>query len=63
MMQQIIAYAKERQLRSIELEVVADNKAALALYKKMGFEAIGTYKDFWCVNGVLKDGIMMQKLL
>lgn len=63
MMQRIVEYAKEVRLRSIELEVVADNEVALALYKKMGFVAIGTYKDFWCVNGLFKDGIMMQKLL
>lgn len=34
-MTEIIACAKKMNLRDIELEVVADNTAAIALYHKM----------------------------
>lgn len=42
MMNTIWKSAKIMQLKSIELEVLADNFAGIALYKKMGFETIGT---------------------
>ena len=59
----IIERAKQMNLRNIELEVVADNKAAIALYHKMGFSDIGIYKDYWFANDVYSDAIVMQKCL
>ena len=50
-------------LHNIDLEVVADNKAAIALYHKMGFTDIGVYKNYWFANNVYKDAILMQKCL
>ena len=50
-------------LHNIELEVVAGNTAAIALYHKMGFSDIGTYKDFWFTNNAYSDAIIMQKCL
>ncbi len=63
MMNTILESAKTMQLKIIELEVVADNFAGIALYKKMGFETIGTYKNYWCVDGTYKDALIMQKCL
>ena len=51
------------RLHNIELEVISDNMPAIALYRKMGFTDIGIYRDFWFVNGVYKDAIIMQKSL
>ena len=51
MMETAIRLAKEMGYEQLELEVVADNERAIALYKKMGFEICGTtpramkYKD------------------
>lgn len=51
MIEKLVAVAREKGLEQIELEVVADNERAIALYKKMGFEIYGTmpnnmkYKD------------------
>lgn len=51
MMETLIRLAKEMGYEQLELEVVADNERAIALYKKMGFEICGTtpnamkYKD------------------
>ena len=63
MMNTILKSAKTMQLKIIELEVLADNFAGIALYKKMGFETIGTYKNFWYANGTYKDALIMQKCL
>ena len=63
LMTEIIACAKKMNLHNIELEVIADNAAAIALYHKMGFSDIGTYKDYGFVNNAYKDAIIMQKRL
>lgn len=64
MIEKLVAVAKEKGLEQIELEVVADNERAIALYKKMGFEIYGTmpnnmkYKD-----GTYADVYWMMKRL
>lgn len=63
LMTEIIDRARTMKLRNIELEVIADNTAAIALYHKMGFVDIGTYRDFWFVNDSYKDAVIMQKSL
>ena len=63
LMIKIIERAKKMNLHNIELEVVADNKAAIALYRKMGFSDVGVYKNYWFENNVYKDAIAMQKCL
>ena len=59
----IIERTKDMNIKSIELEVINDNFSGIALYHKMGFADIGIYKDFWYVNGIYKDAIIMQKIL
>ena len=60
----VINLAKEMGYEQVELEVVADNERAIALYKKMGFEICGTtpkamkYKD-----GSYADEHKMVKIL
>ena len=63
MMTRIIEHARKMNLRNIELEVVAENKAAIALYHKMGFSDVGIYKNYWFANNVYSDAILMQKCL
>ena len=63
LMTKIIECAKKMNLHNIELEVVADNKAAIALYHKMGFSDVGVYKNYWFANNVYCDAIIMQKCL
>jgi RimJ/RimL family protein N-acetyltransferase len=62
-MTEIIECAKQMNLHNIDLEVVADNKAAIALYHKMGFTDIGVYKNYWFANNAYSDAIIMQKCL
>ena len=63
LMTEIIESAKKMNLRNIDLEVVVDNKAAIALYHKMGFTDIGVYKNYWFTNNTYSDAIVMQKCL
>ncbi|MDY5348540.1 MAG: GNAT family N-acetyltransferase [Candidatus Ventricola sp.] len=42
MMEALLAIAREHGIEQVELEVVADNARAIALYKKLGFEVYGT---------------------
>ena len=60
---EILERAKNMNLRNIALEVVVDNKAAVALYHKMGFSDVGIYKKYWFANNVYHDAILMQKCL
>ena len=63
LMTEIIGCARKMNLLNIELEVVADNKAAIALYHKMGFSDVGVYKKYWFANNAYHDAIVMQKCL
>ncbi|MCR5067297.1 MAG: GNAT family N-acetyltransferase [Erysipelotrichaceae bacterium] len=63
LMTEIIERARKMNLHNIQLEVVANNKAAIALYRKMGFSDVGVYKNYWFANNVYSDAIVMQKCL
>ena len=56
-MTEIIGCARKMNLLNIELEVVADNKAAIALYHKMGFSDVGVYRNDWFSNNVYSDAM------
>lgn len=63
MIKRIFEQAKNLKIRIIELEVIADNERGINLYHKMGFADIGIYKDYFFVNGIFKDAVVMQKIL
>jgi len=63
MIKRIFEQAEKMNIRVIELEVISDNARGINLYHKMGFADIGIYKDYFNVNGTLKDAVVMQKIL
>ena len=50
LMTEIIGCARKMNLLNIELEVVADNKAAIALYHKMGFSDESLCRNAWMTD-------------
>ncbi|MFN0204221.1 MAG: GNAT family N-acetyltransferase [Bacteroidia bacterium] len=48
------------QIAWIDLEVIASNPPAIALYKKMGFEETGRKKDMFKIDGLSYDYISMS---
>ena len=45
MTEQLLQLAKDDKMHRIELHVVAENKSALGLYRKFGFQVEGVSKD------------------
>jgi RimJ/RimL family protein N-acetyltransferase len=56
-------WARERGIRRLELTVETHNRAARALYEKMGFAVEGTRKDAMLVDGSYVDEYHMARLL
>ena len=54
--------APEHEIRRSELFVRSDNAAALALYRRCGFVAEGTCRNYMCINGVDHDALLMARL-
>ncbi len=61
--QQMEEWATEHGIARLELTVVTENEAGLALYKKQGFEVEGTKRQSLKINGRLVDEYYMSKLL
>lgn len=51
LMEELISRARQFSMEIISLEVRSDNKRAIGLYRKFGFEAIGTFEGFMKING------------
>lgn len=49
-------------LRRIELQVFADNAAAIRLYQRFGFETEGIAREFAVRDGVYADALLMARL-
>lgn len=64
LLKHILEFAKETcHSEIVSLEVRSDNYGAIALYKKFGFEKIGTFKGFFKIKDQLIDFDLMQKFL
>jgi len=63
MMKTIVDYAKENKVEIITLSVRTDNIIAINLYKKWGFETIGTYKKNLKIDNRYFDTYIMHRYL
>lgn len=62
-MAEMIRFAKEHGARVVHLGVRAGNGAAIKLYEKFGFEKAGVHRDFFNIDGVYHDEILMDLYL
>ena len=53
--EKLIGFARNNGIEQLELEVRSDNKRAIQLYEKFGFQRIGTIPAFLKVNGEAFD--------
>lgn len=64
MMQTVLDVAKRVGYEQAELEVISDNKGAIALYKTLGFEKYGSFPgDMKYADGSYADADWMMKRL
>lgn len=63
LLQTALQKAQQKGLTRIELSVREKNKAALALYKKFGFQIEGIHKKAVCIEGKYENHISMALLL
>lgn len=61
--QNIIKWAKECNVKKLELSVITDNKIAIYLYRKFGFEIEGTRKMSTLIDGKYYDEYYMAKIV
>ncbi len=59
LLEYIINYCKENNIKKINLEVSSKNIVAINLYKKYGFEEVGYRKNYY-KNA---DGVLLTKIL
>lgn len=64
MLEMVFDIAKKAGYEQAELEVIANNKPAIALYEKIGFQKYGTFPDnMKYVDGSYVDAYWMMKKL
>ena len=51
----VLAFARENGIQQVDLEVRSDNKRAIALYKRLGFQKLCTFPGFFKIKGELID--------
>jgi ribosomal protein S18 acetylase RimI-like enzyme len=56
-------WAKERGLKKIVLDVLANNRPALRLYEKLSYQEEGARKDQVCIDSELHDELLLAKFL
>ena len=56
-------WARKKRFHRLELTVITENVAGIALYKKRGFEIEGTRRDAYIINNRYVDEFMMAKLI
>lgn len=62
-MRHLVQTARDMDIELLELEVRADNAAAVHLYEKTGFRQTGTHPHYFKFDYGYRDAVMMQMAL
>lgn len=63
MMEMMLEFAENSDLKIITLEVAQENEAAIKLYEKFGFEIVGKLRKRLIVESCYLDSFVMEKVL
>ena len=63
LLENFIKNSYEKKIVSIHLEVMKSNKIAFKLYSKFKFLTYGLRKDYYVINGLKYDAILMKLVL
>lgn len=63
LMEKLESAAVKQGISRLELSVSVNNKKAIALYQKLGFELEGKRKGSFLIDGALEDDYMMAKII
>ena len=61
LLENVIKHSWKIGLTRLELEVISNNHAAIALYEHHGFEHEGIKQNAWFVDGIYKDILVMAQ--
>ena len=56
----LLVHARDRGVRDAFLEVRRSNRAAIALYHKLGFECVGTWRGYYQAEGGREDALVYR---
>ena len=63
LMKKMLDFCKESGVSVVTLYVRGDNDRAIALYRKFGFTDVGTFRNYFSIDGKLHDALFMQKII
>ncbi len=63
LLSEILNLLQSQQIAQVFLEVMVGNNPAIQLYQKLGFNIIGTRKNYYKVDGKYIDALLMAKQL
>ena len=63
LIEMLLQHSRENGITDVTLFVRSDNERAVSLYKKCGFEKIGTHKNYFKINSKYYDADFMQIIL
>ena len=63
LLERIISTARELEYHKLVLAAFPWNEAGLALYRRMGFREVGTYREQGQLDGRWVDVVLMERLL
>lgn len=50
------------RLHQLTAHIARDNEQSLRMFKSCGFVECGVLKEWWCVKGMFKDVVLLQRL-